>query len=61
MYQKRTGIKERDIEDFVDKADAVQEAIKALRDGTVKPEDVHVDGIDSMEEIARKEVSGICR
>ena len=54
--QKRTGVKDQDIDDFLSKADDVQNAIKALRDGTLKPEDVHVDGIDSLEELEEKEV-----
>eukprot|EP01006_Ploeotia_vitrea_P040123 TRINITY_DN66404_c2_g1_i2.p1 TRINITY_DN66404_c2_g1~~TRINITY_DN66404_c2_g1_i2.p1 ORF type:complete len:348 (+),score=35.18 TRINITY_DN66404_c2_g1_i2:49-1092(+) len=54
-FEKRTGIKNEQIEDFVDKASAVQDAIKGMLDGKLKPEDIQIDGIDTPEEIERKE------
>lgn len=53
--EKRTGVKDTDIDDFLEKANAVQAAIKGMSDGSLRPEDVHVDGIDTPEEIERKE------
>ena len=34
----------------------MQEAIKGMINGTIKPEDVKIDGIDMPEDIERKEV-----
>ncbi|CAM9252279.1 unnamed protein product, partial [Ectocarpus fasciculatus] len=52
---KRLGIKDSDIDDFLSKADAVEAAIKGMRDGTVDPATVKIEGIDSDEEKAEKE------
>ena len=49
-------MKDADIDEFLSKADAVQAAIKGMVDGSVRPEDVRVEGIDSLEEAERKEV-----
>eukprot|EP01031_Cornospumella_fuschlensis_P037336 gene37336-45329_t len=53
--ERRTGIKNEDIDDFTRKASDIQAAIKGLMDGTLNPEDVKIDGIDTEEEIQRKE------
>jgi hypothetical protein len=42
---------------FVAKVNDVEAAIKGLVAGTLKPEDVKVEGIDTEEEKAEKEVS----
>jgi hypothetical protein len=34
----------------------VQKAIAGLLDGTIKPEDIKIDGMESEEELKRKEV-----
>lgn len=49
------GIKKGEIEDFLSKAEAVEAAIKGMRDGTVDPNNIKIEGIDSPEEIAEKE------
>jgi hypothetical protein len=53
---KRTGTNQADVDDFIRKATAVEEAVRAMRDGTVNPEDVKIDGIDTEEEKQEKEV-----
>ncbi len=54
--EKRTGVKNDDIEDFLRKAGDVEAAIKGLRDGTIDPtEEIKIAGIESPEEIAEKE------
>ena len=51
--EKRTGVKDDDIEDFLRKAGDVEAAIKGLRDGTIDPtEEIKIAGIESPEEIA---------
>lgn len=54
--EKRTNVGNDDIADFVRKATAVEEAVRALRNGEIAPEDVKVEGIDTEEEKAEKEV-----
>ena len=44
--ERRTGVRNEDIDAFVKKASALEEAIRGLRDGTVLPDDIHIDGID---------------
>ncbi len=53
--EKRTGIKDTDIDDFLSKANAVEAAIRGMKDGTLDPDQVKVPGILSDEEIATKE------
>lgn len=57
--QKRTGIKDSEIDDFVSKANAVDAAIRGMRDGTVDPDKIQIDGVDcdSVEVREEKEVS----
>lgn len=56
-FERRTGVKEADIDEFTTKADAVQKAIQAMMNGEIAPEDVKVEGIDceSEEEKQQKE------
>ena len=42
--EKRTGIKDADIDKFVDKASAVEAAIKGMIDGTVDPNKIKIKG-----------------
>ena len=58
-FQRRLGIKSSDIDDFLNRATAVEEAIKGMRDGTVDPANVKIDGIDTEEELQEKAVSFI--
>ncbi len=53
--EKRTGVKNEEVDEFARKAEDVEKAIKAMMAGEIKPEDVKVDGIDSPEEAAEKE------
>jgi len=53
--EKRTGVKNEDVEDFARKAEDVEKAIKAMMAGEIAPEDVKIEGIDSPEEAAEKE------
>lgn len=39
-------MKNSDIDDFIARANAVDEAIKGMRDGTVNPDTIKIDGID---------------
>ncbi len=50
--EKRTGIKDRDIDGFLEKASAVEAAIKGMVDGTVDPSSIKIKGIKSEDEIA---------
>jgi hypothetical protein len=51
-------VKNSDIDDFIARANAVDEAIKGMRDGTVNPDTIKIEGIDcdTMEVKAEKEV-----
>ncbi len=53
--ERRTGIKNDDIEDFARKADDVQRAIEGMMRGELRPEDVKIAGIESEEEKTQKE------
>lgn len=53
--ERRTGVKNSDIDDFNDKASAVHDAIQGMLNGTLDPKDVKIDGIDTEEEIIEKE------
>ncbi|RYG65086.1 hypothetical protein EON64_12655 [archaeon] len=53
--QRRTGIKNEDIDEFMRKASDIQTAIKGLMDGTLNPEDVKIEGIETDEERQKKE------
>lgn len=46
-----------EIDDFARKAEEVQKAIKDMMDGKIRPEDIKIEGIESEEEKAQKEVS----
>eukprot|EP00605_Chrysophyceae_sp_TOSAG23-4_P001227 GSChrysophyteH1.ASY1.ANO1.1337.1 assembled CDS len=52
--EKRTGVKNVDIDDFVRRATDIESAIKDMAAGKIKPEDVKIDGIDTPEEEAKK-------
>ncbi|CAM9250109.1 unnamed protein product [Chrysoparadoxa australica] len=54
-FEKRTGIKDAEIEDFIGKVDAVNEAIQGMKDGVLAPEDVKIKGLPTPEELAAKE------
>ena len=56
--ERRTGVRNEEIDDFVRKATALEEAIRGLRDGTLDLKDVRIEGIDcdSEEVKAQKEV-----
>ncbi len=54
--QRRTGVKNEDIDDFVRKTTELERAIKGLADGTLKPEDVKIEGIETEEEKEKKKV-----
>lgn len=53
-FERRTGVKNSDIDEFLRKASAVEEAVKGLRDGTVDPENLKVEGIETEEEKKQK-------
>ena len=57
VFQRRTGVKNEDIEDFLSKASAVEAAIKGLKDGSIDPNKMpKIAGIETDEEKAEKEV-----
>ena len=41
-FEKRTGVKDKELEDFLSKVDGVQAAIKGMRDGSLDPDKVRV-------------------
>jgi hypothetical protein len=53
--ERRTRIKNDDIDDFTRKATDVQNAIRDMLDGKIEPENVKIEGIDSPEEVIQKE------
>ena len=48
-------MKDADIDDFIARANAVDEAIKGMRDGTVDPDKIQIEGIDCDTEDVRAE------
>ena len=50
-FEKRTGVKDSDIDDFLSKVDGIQAQLNGLVDGSIKPEDVKVDGVHTQEEL----------
>ena len=57
VFQRRTGVKNEDIEDFLSKASAVEAAIKGLKNGSIDPNRMpKIAGIETDEEKAEKEV-----
>mmetsp|Transcript_21311 Transcript_21311/g.27710 ORF Transcript_21311/g.27710 Transcript_21311/m.27710 type:complete len:1112 (+) Transcript_21311:77-3412(+) len=60
--EKRLGVKNADIDDFLRKANSVQEAIQGLKDGTLDPsKEIEIEGIETeavkkakAEELAKK-------
>ena len=59
--EKRTGIKDSEIDEFIRKAEDVEAAIKGMASGTLKAEDVRIAGIDTPEEAAAKEAARLAR
>jgi tetratricopeptide (TPR) repeat protein len=60
-FERRTGVKDSEIDEFTAKADAVQKAIQAMMRGEIAPEDVKIEGIDTDEEIRQKEIDRVER
>jgi len=54
--EKRTGVKDGDINEFLAKVTAVENAIKGLASGTVKPEDIKIDGIETEDDKRAREI-----
>ena len=55
--QKRTGVKNSDIDDFVERATAIESLVKGLKEGTIDPDAMpRIKGIDTAEEQEEKEV-----
>ena len=56
--ERRTGVKDVDIDSFVSKATLLEEAIRGLRDGTLDPKTLKIEGFDcdTDEEKAAKQV-----
>ena len=54
-FEKRTGVKDDDIDDFIRKASAVEDAIKGMMEGKVAPEDIKIQGLESDEDKAKLE------
>lgn len=54
--ERRTGVKDVDIEDFLRKATEIEAAVSGLKDGTVDPtKEIKIDGIETLEEKAERE------
>eukprot|EP00604_Paraphysomonas_vestita_P001519 CAMPEP_0174822658 /NCGR_PEP_ID=MMETSP1107-20130205/17506_1 /TAXON_ID=36770 /ORGANISM="Paraphysomonas vestita, Strain GFlagA" /LENGTH=277 /DNA_ID=CAMNT_0016042253 /DNA_START=22 /DNA_END=852 /DNA_ORIENTATION=+ len=60
-FEKRTGIKNDDIDDFLRKANEVEEAIRALKDGKINPDEIKIAGIETEEEKLEKEKKRLAR
>jgi len=59
--EKRTGVKNVDIDEFLRKAEGVEDAIRRMAAGELRPEDVKIDGIDTPEEEAQKKAEKAAR
>lgn len=60
--ERRTGVKDVDIEDFLRKATEIEAAVSGLRDGTVDPtKEIKIDGIESLEEKVERELAAKLR
>lgn len=53
--ERRTGVKDGDIDDFLRKANEVEAAIKGMIAGTVDPTTIRIEGLESEEEKAKLE------
>ena len=54
--ERRTGVKDVDIDDFLSKASAVEDAVRGLRDGSIDPNNMpKIAGIKTEEEKAEEE------
>jgi len=68
-FETRTGVKSADIDSFLAKATAVQDAIQGLKDGTLDPsKEIKIAGIETesekkakVDELARKKVDYLAR
>ena len=57
FFQKRTGIKDSDIDGFVKRAEEVEKALKGLLDGSVNPDEIQIEGLETEEQKKKKEVN----
>lgn len=55
LLERRSGVKDDDIDSFLNKVSAVEDSIKGLISGTVKPEDVRIDGVLTTAELQEQE------
>ena len=55
--ERRTGVKNKDIDQFVSKVDDVNEQLRKLMSGELAPEDVRIPGEKTAEEKAEEEKS----
>mmetsp|Transcript_35124 Transcript_35124/g.81377 ORF Transcript_35124/g.81377 Transcript_35124/m.81377 type:complete len:1191 (-) Transcript_35124:133-3705(-) len=53
--EKRTGIKNAEVDDFLRKVNEVQAAITGMTDGTVDPDTVEIEGVETEAQKAKKE------
>ena len=54
--EKRTGVKNAEVEEFIEKANAVEQAIRGLRDGSLDPNNMpKIKGIKTQEEEEEEE------
>jgi len=60
-YEKRTGVKDVDFDEFVRKASDVEAAIRGMMYGSVNPDKVKIEGIDTEEEKQAKEEARLAR
>ena len=49
--EKRTGVKDKDIGNFLEKVDDVQEKLRKLMSGELKPEDIKIPGQKTEQEL----------
>eukprot|EP00949_MAST-11_sp_MAST-11-sp1_P001422 g1422.t1 len=53
--EKRTGVKDKDISNFLEKVDDVQEKLRKLMSGELKPEDIKIPGQKTEQELKDEE------
>eukprot|EP01036_Dinobryon_divergens_P015059 gene15059-20366_t len=53
--RKKESVKDQDIDSFLDKVNAVDDAIKGMIDGTIDPATVKIEGIETEDEKNERE------
>ena len=51
---KRSKIANEELDDFLDKVNQVHSAVNGLKEGNIKPDSIHIEGLESDEEKQKK-------